>query len=60
MFTADVPNRLWTADITYIHTFTGWVYTAFVINVITHRALGWQVSQSLHTDLTLDVLEMTV
>lgn len=57
-FTAPAPNRLWVADITYIHTFTGWVYAAFVLDVYSRRVVGWQVSTSLRTDLALDALEM--
>ncbi|WP_397221017.1 DDE-type integrase/transposase/recombinase [Nocardiopsis lambiniae] len=59
-FTADAPNRLWVADITYIRTFAGWVYAAFVIDVFSRRVVGWQVSKSLRTDLALDALEMAV
>jgi putative transposase len=57
-FTADSPNRLWVADITYIRTFSGWVYASFVIDVFSRRVVGWQVSRSLRTDLALDALEM--
>jgi putative transposase len=59
-FAADAPNRLWVADITYIRTFNGWAYAAFVIDVFSRRVLGWQVSRSLRTDLALDALEMAV
>jgi putative transposase len=59
-FAADAPNRLWVADITYIRTFAGWVYAAFVIDVFSRRVVGWQVSKSLRTDLALDALEMAV
>ncbi|WP_346140860.1 IS3 family transposase, partial [Kutzneria viridogrisea] len=57
-FTAPAPNRLWVADITYIRTFTGWVYAAFVLDVFSRRVVGWQVSTSLRTGLALDALEM--
>jgi putative transposase len=57
-FTADAPNRLWVCDITYIRTFSGWVYAAFVQDVFSRRILGWQVSTSLRTDLALDALNM--
>jgi putative transposase len=57
-FAASAPNRLWVADITYIRTFTGWVYAAFVLDVFSRRVVGWQVSTSLRTDLALDALEM--
>ena len=59
-FVATAPNCLWVADITYIRTFTGWVYAAFVIDVFSRRIVGWQVSTSLHTDLALDALEMGI
>jgi len=57
-FTAPAPNCLWVADITYIRTFSGWVYAAFVLDVFSRRVVGWQLSTSLHTDLALDALEM--
>ena len=57
-FVAEAPNLLWVADITYIRTFTGWVYAAFVLDVYSRRVVGWQVSRSLRTDLALDALEM--
>ncbi|WIY05103.1 IS3 family transposase [Amycolatopsis mongoliensis] len=59
-FTADQPNQLWVADITYIRTFSGWVYAAFVIDVCSRMVVGWQVSTSLHTNLALDALEMGI
>ncbi|GAA3689232.1 hypothetical protein GCM10022267_90030 [Lentzea roselyniae] len=57
-FAAPAPNRLWVADITYIRTFSGWVYAAFVLDVFSRRVVGWQLSTSLRTDLALDALEM--
>lgn len=59
-FVADAPNTLWVADITYIKTFTGWVYAAFVIDVFSRMVVGWQVATSLYTDLALDALEMSI
>jgi putative transposase len=59
-FTADAPNTLWVADITYIRTFSGWVYAAFVIDVFSRMVVGWQVATSLYTDLALDALEMAI
>jgi len=59
-FTATTPDCLWVADITYIRTFSGWVYAAFVIDVFARRVLGWQLPTSLHTDLALDALEMGI
>jgi putative transposase len=57
-FTADRPDQLWVADITYVRTFAGWVYAAFVLDVFSRRVVGWQVSTSLRTDLALDALNM--
>jgi putative transposase len=59
-FQAAAPNRLWLADITYVRTFAGWVYVAFVIDVFSRRVVGWQVATSLYTDLALDALEMGI
>jgi putative transposase len=59
-FSAPAPDCLWVADITYIRTFTGWVYAAFVTDVFSRRVVGWQLSTSLHTDLALDALEMGI
>jgi putative transposase len=57
-FAAAAPNRLWVADITYVRTFSGWVYAAFVLDVFSRRIVGWQVSNHLRTDLALDALNM--
>lgn len=59
-FHADAPNRLWVADITYVRTFAGWVYAAFVLDVFSRQIVGWQVSTSLYTDLALDALKMGI
>jgi putative transposase len=57
-FTAQAVNQLWVADLTYVRTFAGWVYAAFILDVFSRRIVGWQLSTSLHTDLALDALEM--
>ena len=57
-FVADAPNQLWVADLTYIRTYSGWVYAAFVLEVYSRMVVGWQVSVSLRTDLALDALDM--
>lgn len=57
-FTAAAPNHLWVADITYVRTFAGWVYAAFVIDVFSRRVVGWQLATHLRTDLALDALKM--
>lgn len=59
-FTATAPDCLWVADITYVRTFAGWVYAAFVTDVFSRRVVGWQLSTSLRTDLALDALEMGI
>jgi putative transposase len=57
-FVASAPNQLWVADLTYIRTWSGWVYAAFVLDVFSRRIVGWQTSTSLRADLALDALEM--
>jgi putative transposase len=59
-FVATAPNRLWVADITYVATWAGFVYVAFVIDVFSRYIVGWRVSNSLRTDLALDALEQAV
>ena len=59
-FTAAAPNRLWVAGLTYVRTWSGFVYAAFVIDAYSSMILGWQVSASLRTDLALDALEMAI
>jgi putative transposase len=59
-FTAAAPNRLWVADLTYVRTWAGFVYVAFVTDVFSRCIVGWRVSNSLHTDLALDALEMAI
>ena len=59
-FRADAPNSLWVADLTYVRTFAGWVYVAFVVDVFSRFVVGRQASRSLHTDLALDALDMAL
>ncbi len=59
-FTADRPNQLWVADLTYVRTHQGFVYVAFIVDVFSRFIVGWQASRSLHTDLALDALEMAI
>ena len=59
-FTAEAPNRLWVADLTYVKTHVGWVYAAFIIDVFSRMVVGWQLSTSLRSDLAIDALEMAV
>jgi transposase InsO family protein len=59
-FTADRPNRLWVSDFTYVSTWAGFVYVAFVIDVFARRIVGWRVSRSMRTDFVLDALEQAL
>ena len=59
-FTADHPNQLWVADLTYVATWSGFVYVAFVIDVFSRMIVGWRVSRSLRSDLALDALEQAL
>ena len=59
-FTAMRPNQLWVADITFVATWAGFVYVAFVIDVFARRIVGWRVANSLRTDLVLDALEQAL
>jgi len=59
-FTAERPNQLWVADITYVATWAGFVYVAFVIDVFSRFIVGWRVSSSLKSDLALDALEQAL
>lgn len=59
-FRASAPNVLWVADLTYVKTYVGWVYVAFVIDVFSRMIVGWQASRSLRSDLAIDALEMAV
>ena len=54
---ATRPNQLWVADLTYVATWRGFVYAAFVIDVFARHLVGWRVASSLRTDLALDALE---
>ncbi|MBB5518327.1 transposase InsO family protein [Amphiplicatus metriothermophilus] len=57
---ADRPNRLWVADFTYVSTWSGFVYAAFVIDVFARRIVGWRVSRSMEAQFGLDALEQAV
>src|SRR5262249_7726418 len=59
-FTATRPNQLWVADFTYVATWRGFGYVAFVIDVFSRRIVGWRASTSLQTDFVLDALEQAI
>jgi putative transposase len=60
VFAAPAPNRLWVADLTYVWTRAGFVYTAFVVDVFSRAIVGWRVMASLRAELALDALEMAI
>jgi putative transposase len=59
-FGVRAPNRLWVADLTYVRTWSGFVYVSFVIDAYARRIVGWHVSRSLRTDLALHALEQAI
>ncbi|MDH4425328.1 MAG: IS3 family transposase [Acidovorax sp.] len=59
-FLADRPNQLWVSDFTYVSTWQGWQYVAFVIDVYARRIVGWRQSNSMRTDFVLDALEQAL
>jgi transposase InsO family protein len=59
-FRAERPNQLWVSDFTYVSTWQGWVYVAFVIDVFSRRIVGWRQSSSMHTEFVLDALEQAL
>jgi transposase InsO family protein len=59
-FTATRPNQLWVSDLTYVATWRGFVYVAFVIDVFSRKIVGWRVSTSLRSDLALDALDQAI
>ena len=59
-FSASAPNQLWVADITYVATWSGFAYVAFVTDVFSRMIVGWRVANTLRADLALDALEMAI
>ena len=59
-FGAPAPNRLWVADLTYVSTWSGFAYVAFIIDVFSRAIVGWRVATSLRAELALDALEMAI
>ena len=59
-FTAPAPDTRWVADITYVPTWVGFVYVAFVMDLYSRRIVGWRVSPTLRSDLALDALEQAI
>ena len=59
-FVASRPDELWVADFTFVATWAGFVYVAFVIDVFARRIVGWRASRSMHTELVLDALDQAL
>ena len=59
-FAPTAPDRLWVADMTYVSTWSGWVYVAFVVDAYARRILGWRCGTSMTTQRVLDALEQAV
>jgi putative transposase len=59
-FVADAPNVRWTADITYVHTWSGFLYLAVVLDVFSRRIVGWAMADHLRTELVLAALDMAL
>nr|WP_276615422.1 DDE-type integrase/transposase/recombinase [Nonomuraea basaltis] len=59
-FAAPAPNRRWVADLTYVPIGSGWVYTAFVMDLYSRRIVGWEVADHLRADLASSALEMAI
>ena len=59
-FRAERPNQLRVSDFTYVSTWQGWLYVAFMIDVFARRIVGWRVSSSMRTDFVLDALEQAL
>jgi len=59
-FTADAPDRLWVGDLTYLRTWEGRLYFAFLIDVFSRMIVGWQLASHMRTDLVLDALRMAL
>ena len=59
-FEADAPNRIWTADITYVPTWQGFLYLAVVLDVFSRRIVGWAMAEHMRTELVTDALAMAI
>lgn len=59
-FTPEAPDRLWVADITYLGSWEGWMYLAFVLDAYSRRVVGWSMANHLRTELVVDALNMAL
>ncbi len=59
-FAPPAPNRLWVADLTYVSTWSGFAYVAFVVDAYARRILGWRVASTMATSMVLDAIEQSI
>jgi len=59
-FGPPAPNRLWVADLTYVSTWSGFAYVAFVVDAYARRILGWRVASTMATSMVLDAIEQAI
>ncbi|MBN1961499.1 MAG: DDE-type integrase/transposase/recombinase [Deltaproteobacteria bacterium] len=59
-FSAEVTNKLWVADLTFVSTWRGFVYVAFIVDVFSRYIVGWKVDSSLHAEIALAALEQAI
>ena len=59
-FTAQAPNQIWLADLTYIPTGEGWLYLAAILDAYSRKIVGWSMRDTLHTEIALDALTMAL
>jgi putative transposase len=59
-FRVNAPNRVWTADITYIRTFEGWLYLATIMDLYSRRIIGWAMAETLKSDFVISALRMAI
>ena len=59
-FAPEAPDRLWVADITYVRTWEGWLYLAFVLDTYSRKIVGWSMANNLRTELVLEAVNMAI
>ena len=59
-FVVDGPDKLWVSDITYVRTWSGWLYVAITLDVFSRRVVGWAMGDSLRTELVIEALDMAL
>jgi putative transposase len=59
-FTPEAPDSLWVADITYVRTWEGWLYLAFVLDTYSRKVIGWSMANNLRMELVFDAVNMAI